>query len=1025
MTKRRIPGLFSSWLRLCAVACLLATAHAAEHHGRVTFNGMPVPGATVTASQGSKKVVAVSDVAGIYSFPDLADGTWELEVGMSGFEIAKQQVAVAANAQPAAFELQMLPLQQMNAQQMKVDVGSSSSQPLIATTVPVETAPKPANAPQPPRPAEEQQKNSDDDMAQRAADGLLINGSSNNSADSPFARPAAFGNNRFGMRSAYSGSFGFIADNSALDARPYSLAGQLAPKSDYNLLTGFAYFGGPVKIPHTTGFPANFFVGYQWTRNSNAVTQSALVPTLTQRGGVFDSPIVNPATGKPFAGNAIPASSISPQAKALLALYPLPNVSGNSRYNFQVPILTPTHQDALQTRLSKNIGRNNRVFGSFNFQSTRASSPNLFGFVDTSSALGFNADLNWTHRINNNWFLNAGYQFSRYAEHVTPFFAGRQNVSADAGIAGNDQDPRNWGPPALTFTSGIASLSDQQSSFNRNQTNGLAYSMSWLRGKHNMAFGGDFRRREFNYLSQQDPRGSFTFTGAATGSDFGDFLLGTPTALSIAFGNPDKYFRQSLYDAYFADDFRLRSSLTLNVGLRWGYAAPFTELHDRLVNLDIAPGFTAAAPVVASSPAGAITGKQYPDSLVRPDKLGVQPRIGIAWHPFAGHSMVVRAGYGIYEDTSVYQTIALAMAQQPPLSRTLSLQGTAANALTMAGGFTAPTSLSKNTYAIDPKFRVGNAQNWNLSVQQNLPAAFQMTATYSGIKGTHAVQASLPNTFPVGAANPCPACPLGFVYLSSGGNSTREAAQLQLRRRLRSGLAGSLTYTFSESTDDAAALGGPGGGNQNPAANSSSSTPPGIPSLAIAQDWRNLRAERGLSSFDQRHVLSAQMQYTTGMGLGGGGLMTGKTGALFSDWTVSTQLSAASGTPQTPLYLVPVPGTAFAGSLRPDYTGADITAAPAGLFLNPAAFTPPAAGRFGDARRGSIPGPSQFMFSASLARTFKLKGRYSLDLRVDANNALNRVSYRNWNTNIASPQFGVPAAANAMRMLQTTLRMRF
>jgi len=102
MNKRRIPGLFSSWLRLCAVACLLATAHAAEHHGRVTFNGMPVPGATVTASQGSKKVVAVSDVAGIYAFPDLADGTWELEVGMSGFEIAKQQVAVAANAQPAA-----------------------------------------------------------------------------------------------------------------------------------------------------------------------------------------------------------------------------------------------------------------------------------------------------------------------------------------------------------------------------------------------------------------------------------------------------------------------------------------------------------------------------------------------------------------------------------------------------------------------------------------------------------------------------------------------------------------------------------------------------------------------------------------------------------------------------------------------------------------------------------------------------------------------------------------------------------
>ena len=132
--------------------------------------------------------------------------------------------------------------------------------------------------------------------------------------------------------------------------------------------------------------------------------------------------------------------------------------------------------------------------------------------------------------------------------------------------------------------------------------------------RHNLTFGGDFRRQQFNYLSQQDPRGTFTFTGAATagstttgGADFADFLLGIPDTSSIAFGNADKYFRESVYDAYLTDDWRINPQFTLNAGLRWEYGAPITELYGRLVNLDIAPGFSAAAPVVESNPVGALT----------------------------------------------------------------------------------------------------------------------------------------------------------------------------------------------------------------------------------------------------------------------------------------------------------------------------------------------------------------------------------------------------------------------------------
>src|SRR6185437_4559686 len=209
----------------------------------------------------------------------------------------------------------------------------------------------------------------------------------------------------------------------------------------------------------------------------------------------------------------------------------------------------------------------------------------------------------------------------------------KQNIAAAAGIEGTDQSPANWGPPALNFLSGITPLSDAQSAFNRNRTDGYSASAGIYRGHHNITIGGDLRKQQFNDFFQQDPRGSFTFTGAATGSDFVDFLSGIPDTASIAFGNADKYFRQTVYDAYATDDWRVLPILTINAGARYEYGAPMTELKDRLVNLDVASGFAQAAAVLASDPVGSVTGRKYPRSLVRPDRSGIEPRIGFSWRP--------------------------------------------------------------------------------------------------------------------------------------------------------------------------------------------------------------------------------------------------------------------------------------------------------------------------------------------------------------------------------------------------------
>jgi hypothetical protein len=369
------------------------------------------------------------------------------------------------------------------------------------------------------------------------------------------------------------------------------------------------------------------------------------------------------------------------------------------------------------------------------------------------------------------------------------------------------------------------------------------------------------------------------------------------------------------------------------------------------------------------------------------------------------------------------------MSQQFPLSKSLSVQNTPTNPLTLAEGFNASPATTPNTFGIDPNFRPGYAQNWQVSVQRDLPGSLQMTATYLGIKGTHGTQEFVPNTYPADAVNPCPACPSGYLYVTSNGNSTREAGSIQLRRRLHSGFTATLQYTFAKAIDDDAVLGGAGAvtSTSPSAAGAGSSAAPSPRGLLVAQNWLDLSAERSLSTFDQRHLLSATIQYTTGMGLAGGALLNGWRGTLFKGWMFSTTIAAGSGLPLTPVYLAPEQGTGITNALRPDYTGAPLYNAKPGLSLNPDAYAEPAPGQFGNAGRDSIIGPSQFSLNASAGRTFRLTDRLSGDLRIDSTNPLNHVTYTSWNTTFGNTQFGLPppGSANAMRSLIIGFIVRF
>src|ERR1700722_3278869 len=272
MLSRRINPYFRLvCLSACVLACLAAPRRAAasEYHGQVTFGGLTVPGATITATQGDRKSVAISDLQGNYSFADLADGTWKIEIEMQCFSTIDQTVTVAPNLPPAKWELKLLTLDQIvaNAKAVKAE-----SKPVVVASNDAPTGtgevakPKDSNAAEAPKPQE--------DPAPLPSDGLLINGSVNNAATSQFSLAPAFGNNRSGKKGLYTGGLAMVLGNSALDARPYSLSGENTPKAEYNRLTFLASVGGPVHIPHLLPRGPNFFVAYQRTRNGVAQTLS-------------------------------------------------------------------------------------------------------------------------------------------------------------------------------------------------------------------------------------------------------------------------------------------------------------------------------------------------------------------------------------------------------------------------------------------------------------------------------------------------------------------------------------------------------------------------------------------------------------------------------------------------------------------------------------------------------------------------------------------------------------------------------
>jgi trimeric autotransporter adhesin len=874
------------------------------------------------------------------------------------------------------------------------------------------------------------------------------------------------------------GSMFWIGSNSALNAEPFSVEGQpqVQPASGSNRF-GITFMSAPY-IPHLTkpSGKDTMFLTLSGTRSSSPEDLYANVPTAAERAGDFSAAglpaIYDPTTGLQFANNTISNGQngtpklISPQAANVLnKFYPLPNITGTTSNGDNYHLLTTAQTNSTQAgvRYMRALGKNASL-------PTGGGRGGGGGRRNQSQGLrqSINFNYNWSHNAQDNVnifpqlggktasdsnSLQAGYtvgykkmtnifnaNWNRSSSDATNFFTNGEDIATELGIMGPDggalnSSPLNYGVPQIGL-SGFSGLNESQPSFSISQTISLSETLSWIHGKHNFRFGGDYRRVHRDSLAGSNATGSFTFSGlftedaagdANTGSSLADFLLGYPQQSSIDAVVRKAYLRDNVMDGYAQDDWRVLPSLTLMYGLRYEYYAPYTEKYGRLAFVDTNPsgGFTNETEVAAGG-TGPNSGA-LPSSLVYPVRTAFAPRVGFAYR--LPKQTVVRAGFGMNYTVGQYGRFAGTMAEQPPFANEQTndeaVGNTASSAcartipescFTLGNGFPAPQTTGN--YAIEPHYPLPYVQTWNIDVQKTLPWSVVLNVGYNGSKGNHLDMRSAPRATP-NSPNTDPAIaqtglPLPFTYDQAEAFSKLSAGTVRVNKRLSNGIALGANYQYSHAIDDAGAVNGV--------------------SQVVAQNWQNLTAEEGNSSFDVRHQVSGTYLYELPFGKDKFWVTTGVGSHILEGFSVSGAFTFATGEPLTPSYSASKESIACgtAGALRPNVTGVPVTSGGGSLtqWFNPAAYSLPSAtpgycNAFGNAPRNSIAGPGTVTNNMSLSKTMQMGDTRSMEIRATINNAFNTVQYSGVGTVEDQPRFGEVTSAGTMRNFQFTARFRF
>ena len=811
------------------------------------------------------------------------------------------------------------------------------------------------------------------------------------------------------------------------------------PKLDRNQY-GFV-FGGPIVRNRTF-----FFTNYEGFRQVSRVMTFASIPTMEQRQGILERPILNPLTGEVYANGVIPASAITPFARQVLAGLPEPTRPGIAN-NFDSLPRREDFNDKYDIKVDHQFSTRLNAFGRWSHRKVNNFEPPPIPGETGSPSNAFVHVLNqqfaggMTYMITPTSLLDVRLGVSRTEAGKEPPGVGGPTMLDLFGIPGLPTDPRFAGGLTEQGVSGWTTWGRQNSNpqFQDPLVINPRINYSWVRGRQGFKTGYEYqaintRIDDFNPKYGRDTYGGQFSRPAGAAADpaiynLADFMFGARNSYALI--NPFiANLRQRMHFAYLQDDFKATARLTLNLGVRYEFATPQWEADNFLTNFDPETNTLIQAK----------SGSIYDRALVEPDRNNVAPRVGLAYA--VTDRTILRSGYGMSyihfnrlggENLLSFNgphVVGLSITQQPsqgpcgpnsaPTTCFRPTQQGYPEGLNVPANF---STLNARVNYIPRDNPTGNVQSWHLSMQRELLRNLLVDVGYVGNKSRDIMvlgdyNQARPNTAAESLALQ-PRRPIqGFQEIQiafAGGKGDYHALQLKVERRYSRGLYLLNSFTWSRARDNASGhLETQNGDNSR-------------------VNYRNIDADFGRSGYDQpiNNTTSFVLELPFGRERRFARSLHPVFEGVIGGWRLVGINTMTSG---VPINLSYSPAAAFSVSggptYRPNLTGDPLTPKDQRTianYLNSAAVEIPTdrTQPFGNAPRNAARAPAFYQFDLGLHKNFGLGQERRLEARVEAFNLFNRVNFGAANGNRSSSAFGTISTTYPARQIQLGVKFYF
>jgi hypothetical protein len=820
-----------------------------------------------------------------------------------------------------------------------------------------------------------------------------------------------------GGTNEYHGSMWEFIRNNDIDALPFGFTAKV-PTSAPLRWNQFGFtLAGPIQIPKLfNGRNRLFFMAnYEGFRERNQTQGVYNLPSVAMRGGNFSqisTVITDPLNnGAPFAGNVIPTTRLDPISLGLLQYFPTPNQPTAALVsNYLALDNNAENKDQFNTRIDFVENSKSNWFGRFSWTNEYILNPALYLNGQSVDTKGEQALIDNTRIFSPTLVNEFRFGFNHFYNDIGGQLANVTDPIRTLGIPLPDPPAAAWGTPAV----GILGFSGFGDNSNEpyvlyDYTFQWTDNVSWTHGAHSVKFGADLRRDRFSQLGNQFPRGSPSFQNQASGYGMSDYMLGYIYQINEAAGLSNTQLRATSQAYYITDSWKVRSNLTVEVGLRYEYIPPWTDRGNSIINAYIplnspTPGITdpSLQPVLVRAGTGdfyqnmpirfnpnipVARDGRLGSTLVKADHNNFAPRLGIAWSPTP--KWTVRLGAGIFYVQDI-QNPTFDMGRnfvgrfQPTESNhNLTWENPLGTNGTNPCGTSAPLICVSTPLVLVSQYKAVTPyiEQYALNIQRQLDRSTALEIGYLGSQGrqlerfAYLANQPLPGTTPVAQRWPFPEFGL-LQGVVNGENASYNSLSVKVTRNLANGLSFLTGYTFSKAIDDSS----------------------GIRTLGsdplFPQNSYCLSCDKGLSIFDQRQRFVTSILYELPFGKGRKFFNGGFADKVIGGWQLNSIITVASGFP-----LTVVPGSdrsqTTTGYDRTNATGVSPSLGnpTTGEWFNIQAFALQPLGTYGNAGRDVVTGPGIVDLDGSTFKNFYFTEKRYLQLRVEVFNLLNHPNF--------------------------------